>query len=177
MVLMYVRIFKKYIMELVTPQLGLIFWMTLSFGLVLIILGKYAWKPIMKMLREREEKIETALHAADKAREEMKALKFSNEQLLKEAKEERDIILREARKIRETILEEAKLKANEEANRIIETAKESIHYEKMAAITELKNQIAILSIEIAEKILQEELSKDDNQKKLVQRLLNDININ
>lgn len=164
-------------MELVTPNLGLIVWMTLSFLILLFILGKFAWKPVMKSLKERETKIEDALHAADKAREEMLELKFSNEQLLKEAKEERDGILREARKIKEDILEDAKNKAGEEANRIIQNAKESINYEKLAAIHDLKNQIAILSIEIAEKIIKEELSKDDNQKQLIEKLLNEVKFN
>lgn len=164
-------------MELVTPSLGLIFWMTLSFLFLLLVLGKYAWKPVMKSLKERENRIDEALNSAEKAREEMKQLKFSNEQLLKEAKEERDDILRVARKIRETIIEEARDKANTEAHRIVENARESIQYEKMAAITELKNQIAILSIEIAEKVLNEELSKDGKQKQLIDKLLGNANFN
>jgi F-type H+-transporting ATPase subunit b len=164
-------------MELVTPNLGLIVWMTFSFLILLFVLGKFAWKPVMKSLKERETRIEEALHSADKAREEMLELKFSNEQLLKEAKEERDALLRDARKIREDMLEDAKGKANDEANRIIQNAKESINFEKLAAIHELKNQIAILSIEIAEKIIKEELSKDDHQKKLIEKLLNEVKFN
>jgi F-type H+-transporting ATPase subunit b len=164
-------------MNLITPDLGLVFWMTLCFLVLLFVLIKFAWKPVMKSLKERENHIADALHQAEKAREEMKQLKFSNEELLKEAKEERDAILREARKVRESMLEEARDKANTEANRIIEGARESIHYEKMAAITELKNQIAILSIEIAEKVLGEELSKDDKQKQLMEKLLKDVNFN
>ena len=164
-------------MELVTPNLGLIVWMTFSFLILLFVLGKFAWKPVMKSLKERETRIEEALHSADKAREEMLELKFSNEQLLKEAKEERDALLRDARKIREDMLEEAKGKANDEANRIIQNAKESINFEKLAAIHELKNQIAILSIEIAEKVIKEELSKDDHQKKLIEKLLNEVKFN
>jgi F-type H+-transporting ATPase subunit b len=164
-------------MELVTPNLGLIFWMTLSFLFLLMVLGKYAWKPVMKMLHEREQRIEDALTQADKAREEMKQLKFSNEQLLKEAKEQRDEILREARKIKESIIEEAREKANAEANRILENTRESIHFEKMAAITELKNEIASLSVEIAEKVLSAELSDKDKQNKLITRLLGDVHFN
>lgn len=164
-------------MDLVTPHIGLIFWMTLSFAVVVWILGKYAWKPVMKGLKERENSIEDALRAAEKAREEMSQLTFSNEQLIKEAKNERDLMLRDARKIRDNIINEARTKAEEEANRIIETAKENIHFEKMAAITDLKNQLAILSIEIAEKILKEELSKSERQKELVKKLLNEINFN
>jgi F-type H+-transporting ATPase subunit b len=164
-------------MELVTPHIGLIFWMTLSFAIVLFILGKFAWKPIMKMLREREESIENALRAAEKAKEEMTHLVFSNEQLMKEAKEERDGMMRDARKIRDNIIGEAKTKADSEAQRIVETAKENIHFEKMSALTELKNQIAVLSIEIAEKVMKEDLSKNEKQKELVVKLLNEIHFN
>jgi len=164
-------------MELVTPQIGLIFCMTLSFVIVLFILGKFAWKPIMKALKDREESIEGSLRAADRAKEEMSQLVFSNEQLMKEAKDERDAMLRDARKIRDKIIGEAKIKAEEEANRIVETAKENIHFEKMAALTDLKNQIAILSIEIAEKIMKENLSTDEKQKELVTKLLNETHFN
>jgi F-type H+-transporting ATPase subunit b len=164
-------------MDLVTPHIGLIFWMTISFALVVFILGKYAWKPVMKGLKERENSIEDALKAAEKAREEMSQLTFNNEQLIRDAKNERDLMLRDARKIRDNIINDAKVKAEEEAHRIVETAKENIHFEKMAAITDLKNQLAILSIEIAEKLLKEELSKTERQKELVNKLLNEINFN
>lgn len=164
-------------MELVQPGLGLIFWMTLSFSILLWILAKFAWKPIMKGLKERENTIDEALNAANKTKEEMKELKFSNEQLLKEAKEERDNILRDARHVKENIIEEAKEKANDEANRIVENAKEAIQYEKMAAITEMKNELASLSIEIAEKILKEELSATDKQKKLIDKLIKEVSDN
>ena len=164
-------------MELVTPHIGLIFWMTLSFSIVIWILGKFAWKPIMKSLKEREDSIENALNAAEKAKDEMAQLVFSNEQLMKEAKEERDTMLRDARKIRDHVIGEAKTKAEEEANRIVETSKENIHFEKMAALTELKNQIAVLSIEIAEKIMKEDLSTNEKQKALVVKLLDEIHFN
>jgi F-type H+-transporting ATPase subunit b len=164
-------------MELIQPGLGLIFWMTLSFALVLFVLGKYAWRPIMKMLREREEAIDGALHEADKAREEMKQLKFDNEKLLKEAKEERDAILAEARKIREKMIEEARIKAGQEAQRVVDSAKERIENEKMAAIIDLKNQIAQLSIEIAEKVIRTELAEEKKHDELIQRLIKEIKIN
>ncbi len=164
-------------MGLVTPGIGLIFWMTLSFGILFFILAKFAWKPIMATLREREQSIDEALQQAIATKEEMKALQFSNEQLLKEAKEERDTILKDARHIRDGILEEAKNKANQEYNRILESAKESIHYEKMNAITELKNQIATLSIEIAEKLLKEELSDKAKQKVLIDKMMDNVNFN
>jgi F-type H+-transporting ATPase subunit b len=161
-------------MELVQPGIGLIFWMTVAFAMLIWILAKFAWKPIMKGLKEREQTIDDALNAANKAREEMKELKFSNEQLLKEAKEERDNLMREARKIKESIIENARLKADEEAQRIIENARESIQFEKLAAIHDMKNQLALLSIEIAEKILKEELTLKDKQKELVTRLINEV---
>jgi len=164
-------------MELVQPGLGLIFWMTLSFGILIWVLGKFAWKPIMKGLREREESIDEALNQANKAREEMKELKFSNEQLMKEAKEERDNILRDARKVKESIIEEAREKANVEANRIVENAKETIEYEKMAALTEMKNQLAKHSIEIAEKVIMEELTGKDRHKALIDKLLKEVTEN
>jgi len=164
-------------MELVQPGLGLIFWMTLSFSILLWILAKFAWKPIMKGLKERENTIDEALNAANKAKEEMKELKFSNEQLLKEAKEERDNILRDARHVKENIIEEAKEKASEEANRIVENAKEAIQFEKLAAIHEMKNELASLSIEIAEKILKDELSGTDKQKRLIDKLIKDVSDN
>ena len=164
-------------MELVQPGIGLIFWMTLSFAILLWVLAKFAWKPIIKALHERESTIDDALNAANKAKEEMKKLKFSNEQLLKDAKEERDAILRAGRKVRDTIIEKAKNKANEEADRIVESAKERIENEKMAATTDLKNQLASLSIEIAEKILNKELSSDNKQEEFVNELIKDINFN
>ena len=139
-------------MELVSPGIGLVFWMTLSFAILLWILSKYAWKPIMKALHERESSIDEALNSAKNAKEEMEQLKFSNEQLLKEA-------------------------AKEEAEKIVEAAKDSIQYEKMAAITELKNQIGSLSIEIAEKILKEELSEKDKHNDLIRKLIDDVNFN
>jgi len=164
-------------MELVNPGIGLIFWMTLSFGIVLWVLGKYAWKPIMKSLHEREESIDKALHEADKARQEMKELKFSNEQLLRDAKEERDELLKQARQIREKLIEESKFKANIEANRIIESARESIQNEKMAAMVDLKNQIAKLSIDIAEKLLEHELDDRKKQKEYVDQLMKEAKLN
>ena len=146
-------------------------------SIVLFILKKFAWKPIMKSLHERENTIDEALHAADKAREDMKKLKFDNEELLKQAKEERDKILKEARKVKDSIIEESKIKANEEANRIIESAIETIKHEKMAAITDLKNQLATLSINIAEKLIKEELSTNIKQQDYIKKLVDEVNFN
>jgi F-type H+-transporting ATPase subunit b len=164
-------------MELITPGLGLLFWMTLAFLLLLFILGKYAWKPIMKALKERETNIHDALHAADKAREEMKLLQFSNEQLLREAKNERDMILAEARKIRDSIIEESRGKGTEEAARIVQAARESIHNEKMAAMTDLKNQVAMMSLEVSRKLLKRELADPKKQEDFIRQLLDDIKFN
>jgi F-type H+-transporting ATPase subunit b len=164
-------------MELVNPGIGLIVWMTLAFLAILYILGKYAWKPIMKALKERESTIQDALNSAEKAKEEMQKLKFSNEELLQEAKNERDAILATARKVKESIIEESKQKASEEANRIIIAAKESIQNEKMNAMTDLKNQLAELSLEIAKKILQRELSDPKKQEEYSKELIKDVKFN
>jgi F-type H+-transporting ATPase subunit b len=164
-------------MELVNPGIGLIFWMTLAFAAILYILGKFAWKPILKALKERETSIQEALHSADKAREEMKQMQFSNELLLQEAKNERDAILAQARKIKDSIIEESKMKAHEEANRIIFSAKQSIENEKMSAITDLKNQIGELALEIARKILIRELSEPAKQEEYIRQLIKDVKFN
>jgi F-type H+-transporting ATPase subunit b len=164
-------------MQLVTPGIGLLFWMLVSFSLVLFVLGKYAWKPIMKGIHQREDTIEKALESANEAKKEMLKLKAGNEQLLREAKDERDALMRDARKVRETILEQARITANEESARILENARENIQFEKMAAINELKNQIASISIEIAEKVIGKELENKDQQQKLTEKLLKDVKIN
>jgi len=163
--------------KLIQPEIGLIFWMTLSFVIVMYILAKFAWKPILKALSDREENIEEALNTARKAKEEMVALKADNERLLNEARIERDKMLKEARDTKDAIIAEAKGKAQAEANKIMTSAREAINNEKMAAITELKNQVAKMSIEIAEKILRHELSNDEKQKALVENLLRDISLN
>lgn len=164
-------------MQLVTPGIGLIFWMLVSFSLVMYILAKFAWKPIMKGIHQRENTIEKALEAANEAKKEMLQLKAGNEQLLRDAKEERDALMRDARKMKEAILEEARAKANEESARILENARENIQFEKMAAINELKNQIATISIDIAEKIIGKELENKNQQQELTEKLLKDVKIN
>ena len=164
-------------MKLVTPDIGLLFWMLVSFSIVLFLLKKYAWKPIMKSLNEREQNITEALNTARKAKEEMAALKSDNERLLNEARGERDKLLKEARDMKDSIIAEAKGKAQTEANKIMASAREAINNEKMAAITELKNQVAKMSIEIAEKILRHELSNDEKQKALMDNLIKDISLN
>jgi len=164
-------------MELVKPSIGLIFWMAVSFSIILFLLKKFAWKPILGMIKEREESIESALAAAEKAKEEMKALQSNNERILAEARAERYTLLKEAREIKDKMILEAKTTATKEGERMLAIARENIQNEKMAAITELKNQVATLSIEIAEKILKSELSSDEKQKSLVNTLLKDVNLN
>jgi len=164
-------------MSLINPGFGLIIWMTLAFLIVLFILAKYAWKPIMNSLKEREDSIEDALRLADKTRREMEDLKLDNEKLLKEAKEERDVLLREARKIKEGMIQEAKEKANIEAGRIVESAKERIDNEKRAAMADIKHTIANYSLEIAEKIMKEELKDKKKQSAYIQKLLDETSLN
>jgi F-type H+-transporting ATPase subunit b len=164
-------------MELIKPQFGLIFWMATSFLILMFILGKYAFPIIMKSLKEREDSITNALSAAEKAKKEMAALQADNEKLLVQARAERDLMLKEARDTKDAIVAEAKNKAQAEANKILATTRETINNEKNAAITELKNQVAAMSIEIAEKILRQELSNDEKQKSLMDNLMKDISLN
>ena len=151
--------------------------MVVTFVTALVILGKFAWKPILKALTDSEESIADALNAAKKAKEEMAALKADNERLLNQARAERDKMLKEAREMKDAIVAEAKGKAQIEANKLLTSARETINTEKLAAITELKNQVAAMSIDIAEKILRHELSKDEKQKALVESLLKDVSLN
>ena len=164
-------------MELVTPEIGLIFWTTIVFLLLLIVLKKFAWKPILTAVDERNKSIEDALKAADKAKEEMLALNTDNERILIQARKERDALLKEGREIKDNIIAEAKDKAKLEADKILITAKEQINNEKMKAITELKNQVASMSIDIAEKILKSELSDKNKQKELIAEALKSNELN
>lgn len=164
-------------MQLVTPGIGLVFWMTLSFGILFLILKKFAWKPILGMLAEREKSISDALNAAEKAKEELRELNTINDKLIKEAKIERDNMMKEAREMKEQIIKEAKDKAKVEADKMISNAHDAIQAEKHAAIAEVKHTVAKLSIEIAERILKSELSNDEKQKALTSNLLNEIKLN
>lgn len=164
-------------MKLVTPDIGLLFWMIVSFLIVLFLLRKFAWKPILASLKSREESISDALNTAKKAKEEMALLKSDNEKLIQQARAERDLLLKEARDTKDAIIAESKVKAQAEANKIMASARETINTEKNAAIADLKNQVASMSIEIAEKILRQELSKDEKQKSLMENLMKDISLN
>lgn len=164
-------------MGLVTPDYGLLFWMVLSFSVVLFVLGKFAWKPILKSLKDREESIEGALRSAEHAKVEMQQLQADNEKFIVEAKVERDKLIREAREVKDNIIKEAKTQATVEANKLVETAREHIQNEKAAAITEIKNQVTLLSVQIAEKILKRELADKKDQQKYIEEMLKEINMN
>lgn len=164
-------------MDLLTPSIGLIFWMTISFIVLLIILGKYAWKPILKALENRENSIQKSLDEAKNAREEMAKLTSQNEQILKEARMEREAILKEAREIKDKIINDAKDAATAESNKIIQSAKETINAERISAINQIKNEVADLSVDIAKKVLQKELSSPEEQKKLIDSLVNQAKLN
>ena len=164
-------------MQLLNPNIGLLFWMMISFLILVFILAKYAWKPILGAIKKREETINNALNAATEAEKRLTTLKAENEVLLAEARKERDLILKEAREARERMINEAKAKAQEEADRLLAASRENIQNEKMKAITELRNQVATLSIEIAEKILKEKLADDTKQKQVVESILNEVTLN
>ena len=157
-------------------SIGLFVWQTVLFLALLFLLRKYAWKPILTAVEEREEGIKSALDAADNAKKEMEALNADNEKILREAKAERDSILKEARELKDGIIAEAKTQASEEADKVMASAREQINNEKMAAITELKNQVASLSVNIAEKILKSELKDDNKQKEMVNSALEEASI-
>ena len=163
--------------SLIEPAIGLIFWTTITFILLLVLLGKFAWKPILSAIKTREKGIEDALASAERALNDMRELNSNNEKSLTEARAARDILMKEAREMKDVIIAEAKVKSQAEADRIMSSAREQITNEKNAAVAELKDQVATLSIEIAEKILRSELSSDEKQKALVNNLMKDVNLN
>ena len=164
-------------MDLLTPGLGLIFWQAIVFLILIVLLGKFAWRPILDSLRIREDSIEEALRSADEAREEMSKLKSDNEELLVKAREEREILLKEATKLASELKEEAKTDAKKITAKMIEEAKASIISTKEAALKEVKNQVAELSVEIAEKLIRKSLGDEKDQKSLVDEFLASKNIN
>jgi F-type H+-transporting ATPase subunit b len=164
-------------MQLVTPAIGLIFWTALTFLIVLFLLSRFAWKPILSALSEREKNIADALSAAEAAKQEMAKLKSQNEALLQEARQERDKILREAKTASDRLISEATEKATAESNKIIASAQEVIQNEKMAALAEVKNQVAALSLSITEKLLKKELSDKDAQLALIKNFMNETKVN
>jgi len=164
-------------MDLLTPGTGLILWQLFVFLLLVLLLAKFAWKPILGSLKEREESIQQALDSAEKAKVEMAALKSDNEKLLREAREERDKILREAREAANRLHDQAQADAKKNADKIIEDAKAIIQTEKNAALRDVKSQVAMFSLEIAEKLIKNNLKEDKAQKELAETFIKDLKLN
>ena len=164
-------------MDLIIPSEGLLFWTTIVFVILLVLLRKFAWKPILGAVQTREGNIQKALDSALDAEERMTALTAQNEDLLKQAREERNVILREAKVAGESMVAEAKEAAQKDADSILVSANEQIANERMKAVVELKNQVGKLSLEIAEKILKSELDDKAKQESLVNHLVEDVNLN
>jgi F-type H+-transporting ATPase subunit b len=158
-------------MNLVTPDFGLLFWQLLTFLVLLFVLSRFAWKPIISGLKEREESIENALSEARKAKEEMASLKSDNERLLNEARKERDKMLQDAQHVAATLVQDAKERAHKESQALIDSARSEIEISKEAALAELKNYLADTSLLIAEKVIRKNLSGDVSQQQLVKDLL------
>ena len=164
-------------MELLRPNLGLIVWTLIAFGITLLILAKYAWKPIMKSLDEREKNISDSILSAENVRKEMSAMKSENEALLAKAREERSLMMREAKETRDKIVQEAKEQARKETSKIVADAQGVINQQKMAAITDLKNQVGNLVLEVSEKVLRKELNNKGEQEKYIQQLTQNVELN
>jgi F-type H+-transporting ATPase subunit b len=161
-------------MGLVTPAIGLVFWMLVTFSLLLVILKKFAWKPILSSIKEREETISNALSQAEKAKDEMTRLKGENESLLAQARQERDMMLREAREIKDKIVSDAKNLADDEAKKLIARANDEINKQKLAAMEELKREVASFSVQIAEKLVSAKLEDNAAQQALIANHISDL---
>lgn len=164
-------------MDLLIPGEGLIVWQLIIFVLLFLLLSKLAWKPIINSLHDRERSIQDALDTAEKARHEMSQLKSDNEKLLQEAREERERILREAREVSIKMREEAQHEAKKISDKIVEDARAAINIEKQAAMKDIKVQVAMFSLEIAEKLMKKNLSGDKAQKELVETYVKDLKVN
>ena len=162
---------------MIEPGIGLLFWMTLTFIILLFLLAKFAWKPILNAVNDREVTIIDALNQAKLVKQEMAQLKEDNERILREARAERDGILKEAREMKDKIVNEAKERAKVEGEKMIAAARQSIQSEKNAAMADIKSQIGTLSVNIAENILREKLNNDGAQNALVENILNKSNLN
>ena len=160
-------------MDLVTPDIGLLVWTGISFGLLYLILKKFAWGPILGAVNEREQSIKDALEAADKAKEEMEILKADNEKILKEARAEKEALLKEAREIKSKLISDAEEEAKRKSKKMVDEAKTAIQNEKNSAMNELRNTVVDLSIGIAEKVISEELADNDKQLKMIEDILED----
>ncbi len=164
-------------MDLITPDFGLFFWMLVTFMLVFIILKRFAWKPIVQALKERNENIREGLENAESAQNELAQVKVKSDKILSDAIVERDQLIKQGRELKDKITAEARVQAEAEARKIVEAAKELIEEEKVAAINQIKVQIASLSVEIAEKILRKKLKDDAMQKELMSSLLDEFKLN
>jgi F-type H+-transporting ATPase subunit b len=164
-------------MELLTPAIGLLFWMALVFGILVFFLKKFAWKPILSSLKEREDSIESALRMAEETRAEMAKLKSDNDKILAEARAERDKMIRDAKNFTDKMIAEAKDKAVVEGNKIISDAREAVQQEKTAMVAQMKKDMATFSIEIAEKVIRKELSDKKSQEELVSNLISEARLN
>lgn len=164
-------------MELLTPAIGLLFWMALVFGILVFFLKKFAWKPILSSLKEREDSIESALRMAEETRAEMAKLKSDNDKILAEARAERDKMIRDAKNITDKMVADAKDKAVVEGNKIIADAREAIQQEKTAMVAQMKKDMATFSIEIAEKVIRRELADKKSQETLVSNLISEARLN
>jgi F-type H+-transporting ATPase subunit b len=160
--------------SLTSPAIGTLFWSALIFGLFFLILTKFAWKPILSAVKARDEMIKGSLESAAKAREDMVKLQSDNETIIRRAREEREIILKEAREIRDKLISEAKGKATEEAEKLIEKARTAIESEKRKTLSEIHDQVATISVEIASKLLGEKLKETAEQEKLINNYLKEI---
>ncbi|MDQ3842499.1 MAG: F0F1 ATP synthase subunit B [Bacteroidota bacterium] len=163
-------------MELLTPSFGLIFWTLLAFLIVFFILRKFAWKPILNSLDNRERVIADSLETAERVKREMAQLKSENEELLAKAREERAAMLKEAREIKDRIINEAKEQAKAEQAKIIAESQQAIEAQKMAAITDVKNEAGKMVIEVARKVLRRELSSPEAQEAHIKSLVDEVNL-
>ncbi len=163
--------------SVIRPEPGLIIWTTLIFFLFWTIMGRFAFRPIQNALKQREDDIQGSLDEAKRVREEMANLKAENEEILKQAYEERAKIVREAKEAKDSIIKEAKDTAKKEAKKIVSSAKQEIENQKMAAITEVKNQMGMMALEIAEKVLRKELQGDAEQEAYVNKLMKETKFN
>lgn len=164
-------------MDLLIPEVGLIIFQTIAFLLLMFVLGKFAWKPVLAAIKEREQSIDDALNKAELAKQEMARLTSQNEELMKQARAERDEILKEAKMLKDSIVNEAKTSAQTEGAKLIEKARIEIENQKKAALAELKGQVSTLSLDIAERVLRSQLDDKTKQQDLVANLLKDVELN
>lgn len=162
---------------LLNPAFGTIIWSSISFLIVLFLLKRMAWGPILQGLKDREQEIDGALNAAKTAREQLEGLKADNDRLLVEAREKRDVMLKEGRDMADRMVAEAKGKGVDEADRMVEAARVAISHERSAAVAELKSEVAKLSLEIAEQLVRVQLTQDGSQQELVSRMISDSKLN